>query len=278
MSQHQPPRGHQHVEPVDPVIQSVEPELRFLLGLLTQLPSQFRDFRRQLDPGFLLWLSQLFIPVQATVFFRSGTRVQADLLTSDENMNSAGALRSTGVTPLHRYYGPLRLPTWQNHGYGFPQFVDLEPHPGPRSPSRVSQVPGRSFDACHPVSPRGTHLLHLLVASQVASGFALSGRLTIPTGVTRPKGSLALRLTSSRSRASTNGLPRSPPGRLHGERASAMVSTFQLTRSTKLRLTHRIARINAEQGRHDDGPASLTSGPYGWILTPPRSLSVQSHS
>ena len=33
--QHQPPRGHQHVVPKDPVIQRVKPELRFLLGLLT---------------------------------------------------------------------------------------------------------------------------------------------------------------------------------------------------------------------------------------------------
>ena len=65
--------------------------------------------------------------------------------------------------------------------------------------------------------------------------------VTIPIGVTRPKGSLPLRLTSSRSRAPTNGSPRSPPGRLHGERASAMVSTFQLTRSTRLSLTNRRA-------------------------------------
>ena len=188
MSQHQPPRGQQHVVPVDPVVQGVEPELRFLLGLLTQLPSQFRDFRRQLDPGLLLWLSQLLIPVQATGFFRSGTCVQADLLTSDENMNSAGALRSAGVTPLQRYYGPLRLPAWPDGGYGFPSFVDLRSHPDSRSPGRVSQVPDRSFDARRPVSPRGTHPLHLLVASRAVSGFTLSGRLTIPTGVTRPKG------------------------------------------------------------------------------------------
>ena len=52
----------QHVVPVDPVIQGVKPELRLLLGLLTQLPSQFRDFRRQRDPGLLLWLSQLLDP------------------------------------------------------------------------------------------------------------------------------------------------------------------------------------------------------------------------
>src|SRR5262249_55193290 len=109
-----------------------------------------------------------------------------------------------------------------------------------RSPTRVSQVPDRSFDARHPVSPRGTRPLHLLVASRAASGFALSGRLAIPIGVTRPKGSLALRLTSSPSQPPATGSPRAPLSRLHGERASPMVSTFQLTRSTKLHLTHRI--------------------------------------
>src|SRR5271166_671796 len=70
------------------------------------------------------------------------------------------------------------------------------------------------------------------------SGFTNSGRLAIPICVTRPKGSLALRLTSSPSQAPASGSPRPPLSRLHGERASAMVSTFQLTRSTELCLTH----------------------------------------
>jgi hypothetical protein len=167
---------------------------------------------------------------------------QAVLLPSSSPRVRHGPFARRELPPLRRYYGPLRLPAWQNYGYGFPSFVDLGSHPDPRSPSRGSQVPDRSLDACHPESPRGTHLLHLLVASRATSGFALSGRLTIPTDVTRPKGWIALRLTSSPSRAPTSGLPRSPPGRLHGERASAIVSTFQLARSTKLRLTHRIAR------------------------------------
>src|SRR5262249_48903043 len=55
-------------------------------------------------------------------------------------------------------------------------------------------------------------------------------------------GSLALRLTSSPSRAPTTRLPASPPSRLHGERAIAMVSTFHLTRSTRLSLAHRNTR------------------------------------
>jgi hypothetical protein len=71
-----------------------------------------------------------------------------------------------------------------------------------------------------------------------------------PDSVTRPKGSLALRLTSSPSQASTAGLPRSPLGRLHGERAIPMISTFQLTRSTKLRLTHQRAP-RARKNKHE---------------------------
>ena len=55
-------------------------------------------------------------------------------------------------------------------------------------------------------------------------------------------GSLTLRQTSSPHRGSANQLPAAPPSRLHGERAIAMVSTFQLTRSTRLSLAHRNTR------------------------------------
>jgi hypothetical protein len=65
-------------------------------------------------------------------------------------------------------------------------------------------------------------------------------------------GSLALRLTSSPSRASTTRLPPSPPSRFHGERAIAMVSSFQLIRSTKLT---RRTEVN------EDGEPSLKRRP-----------------
>ena len=78
---------------------------------------------------------------------------QAVLLSLFRPRGPAGALRSTGVTPLHRYYGPLRLPTWPTGGYCFPSVVDPGSPSG--SPSRVSQVPARSVDARRPVSPRG---------------------------------------------------------------------------------------------------------------------------
>jgi hypothetical protein len=156
-----------------------------------------------------------------------------------ENVRSAGVLRSTGVTPLHHYYGPLRLPNEPADGYLFPPTVFRPPCQEVVTPGRVSQVPRGSFDARHPLSPRVAHPLHVLVASRMVSGFAASGRLTTTTGLTRPKRvhAFALRLTSSPSRAPTARLPASPPSWLHGERAIAMISTSQLTRSTRLSLT-----------------------------------------
>ena len=49
---HPPPRRFQHVAPIDPVVQHVKPELRFLLGLLIQLLSQQREFLRHSDGAF----------------------------------------------------------------------------------------------------------------------------------------------------------------------------------------------------------------------------------
>ena len=58
-------------------------------------------------------------------------------------------LRSTGITPLPHYYGPLRLPIQPAEGYLFPPTVgDLPP------PYRVSQVPQHIFPrALSPITP-----------------------------------------------------------------------------------------------------------------------------
>src|SRR5207237_695084 len=74
---------------------------RLLLGLVSQLLSQKREFRRQ------------------SPLLRSGTfriqhgiiRVQAVLPFSYLSTYLAGSLRSTDITPLRRYYEPRRLPT-----------------------------------------------------------------------------------------------------------------------------------------------------------------------
>jgi hypothetical protein len=98
-----------------------------------------------------------------------------------------------------------------------------------------------SVDARRPLSPRRVRPPHSLVASRPMSGFARFGRLT--TLMERfheaELGSLTLRLTSSLPRVPATGSPPPPPSQLHGERAIAMVSSFQLTRPIRLDLTHR---------------------------------------
>jgi len=115
------------------------------------------------------------------------------------------------------------------------------PHPlmPAASPGRVSQVPRL---ICRrpppPITPES-------LTGAPARCFPVSGRLRPSWRVGRShwfneaeSGSLALRLTSSPQRASTIGSPRAPPLRLHAARAINMVSTFQLTRSARLRLAH----------------------------------------
>jgi hypothetical protein len=98
---------------------------------------------------------------------------------------------------------------------------------------------GWSFDARRPQPPRRARPLRVLVASRPVSGFITFGRLaTLRFLHEAESGSLALRLTSSSHGASAAGSPRQPPDRLHGERAITMISTFQLTQPTRLRLAH----------------------------------------
>ena len=106
--------------------------------------------------------------------------------------------------------------------------------------ARVSQVPDDSVGIRCPLSPRRARPLHLPVASRSMAGFTPSGRLaTLNLFNEAESGSpFALRLTPLPSEASTAGLLRQPLGRLQGERATTMVSTLQLTRTVKLRLTH----------------------------------------
>jgi hypothetical protein len=106
-----------------------------------------------------------------------------------------------------------------------------------------------SVGARRPQSPRRARPLRVLVTSRSMAGFTLSGGMATLNGLTRPNQvhAFALRLTPLPHMASTDGSPRQPHDRLHGERAIAMVSTFQLTRSTRLCLAHRSTR---RDGRH----------------------------
>ena len=91
---------------------------------------------------------------------------------------SGRALRSTGITPLPRYYFPLRLPARPSGGYSFPSPVD----PTSRSfhPDGSPRFLGRSLDARRPLPPRGVRPLPVLVAGRPMSGFTSSGRLATP--------------------------------------------------------------------------------------------------
>ena len=170
--------------------------------------------------------------------------IQAAFSSSCGNTLSAGLLGSTGITRLHGYYEPLRLPPEPRPGYLFPSRVGRRPTRR-RPPVRASQVPDCSVDIRRPLSPRGVRPLHMFVASRPISDFTPSGRMVTPKRFHEAEtGSLALRLTPLPSEAPSAGLLRHPLGQLHGERTISMISTFQLTRTIRLRLTHRTIRTH----------------------------------
>ena len=193
--------------------------------------------------------------------FRSGL-TQAVLRASDRDADSAGALCSTGVTPLPRYYSPLRLPTEASDGYVFPPPVVTAPHPWVGTLGWVSQVP-RSI-CRHPPSSTTPGSPAAARARCFAAGcrlrpFRKVGHSQLLGFNEAESGSLALRLTSPRSQASTGRLPITPLGRLHGERAIAMVSSFHLTRSTRLILTHpNEAKSGLPSEKRDESKESLS--------------------
>src|SRR5262249_48937043 len=76
----------QHIPPIDPVVQSVEPELRLLLGLLTQLLSQQREC---IWPSVSAHLFLHGFDMQPLV--RSGNLFQAALLSSYSSTISSKA-------------------------------------------------------------------------------------------------------------------------------------------------------------------------------------------
>jgi len=238
--EHQPPCGRQHVGPVDPVIQGVEPELRLLLGLLTQLPSQLRDVRRQLDPGLhLRWDRGRVRGRGPAAFFRSGTVVPADLLTSEETRIRQGTFAPRA---LPRFLAPLS----PSDSPPSPMAVlrSRRRLPPPLARGRVARR-GRSGSWSigrrppFPPTPGSS-------AAAPARYLAVDLRLHQVGKVGRSQmrfheaemDSLALRLASSPSQAPTGQLPAPPLSQLHDERAISMVSPSQLTRSTRLTLTH----------------------------------------
>ena len=149
-------------------------------------------------------------------------------------MLSVRPLCSTGVTPLPRYYGPLRLPARAAPGYVFPAVRWSLSLP----PCRVSQVPRLIFPcALSPTTPEGPLgacplLPHRCQASS-------SGRLA--TSVLRNEaesGSLALRLACLPPQFRPTHCSDSRPFGYMLERAIYMVNSFQFTRSARLILAY----------------------------------------
>ena len=116
--------------------------------------------------------------------FRSGSFLQADLLSSYFSVSSARPLRSTGVTPLLRYYGPHRLPADAVSRLCIPakRWLRFRPHTA-GSPGFLNEsVPARC-----PHLPRKARQCTAPVTSSPVAGFTIFGRLAVlRLSVTRP--------------------------------------------------------------------------------------------
>jgi hypothetical protein len=167
---HPLPCRFQHIAPVDPVIQHIKPKLRLLLGLLTQLLSQQREF---------IWQSvstRLFIQgFDMQPFFRNGNLFQAALLSSYSSNASSKAPSLHGRYPLLHYYGPLRLPARADSSVMY----SLGPSGFRLHSPALPGLPGSSTDLFLRAVPNhpGRSDRCLLIASPPMSGFIILGRL-----------------------------------------------------------------------------------------------------
>src|SRR5664280_2424874 len=144
------PCRFQHIAPIDPVVQNVKPKLRFLLGLLAQLPSQQREF---------IWASvstRLFIQgFDMHPFFRSRIFVQAVLLPSYSSNASSEAPLLHGRYPASSLVWASPTPGQDRpsvmyslgplgSGYPFPALPGLPGSSTDLSLRAVPNHPGRS--------------------------------------------------------------------------------------------------------------------------------------
>ena len=100
-------------------------------------------------------------------------------------MPTAGPLRSTGITPLPRYYGPLRLPTWPQAGYVFPTRVAGNSSTAPGLPGSSADLSARAVPN-HPGRSDGCSrslLPHRQRASPNQEGWPSSYCVTRPTRI-----------------------------------------------------------------------------------------------
>jgi len=150
-----------------------------LLGLLAQLLSQRRNFLRQSGPLPRFRLR----PYCACPSVRSGILFQAGFPSSYRIVLSVRPLRSTGITPLPRYYGPLRLPTGPPRRLCLPTARWLLSPP----PGRASQAPRLICPrALSPTTPEGPLAACACCFTTGLSGFILVGGLATFVFLSRP--------------------------------------------------------------------------------------------
>ena len=177
-----------------------------------------------------------------------GLAVQAGLPISYLGTLLARPLRSTGITPLPRYYGPVRLPAWAQ-----PQ-VMFSPMPIRRATHTAHPgLPGSSVDLCaravpnHPGKPDDCSRSFLHRRLRASSNLADWPLPLLRNGA--ESGSLSLRLTRSLPGAPPPGSLRTTSGSLPVVRAIDRATSFQITRSTRLCLAHQMTPMAADHCR-----------------------------
>jgi hypothetical protein len=210
----------------------------FLFGLRTQLLSQSGESRRhELIGG----------PIELRRFFCYGRFHQSVLHSSDSARLSPRPLRSTGITPLRRYYGPLRLPpATTSRVIDSPRGLSALP-----TSRRVSQVPGCSVRARRLLSPRRILPVHSIIPSRPVLASPLSTGwppLTCVTRLNRVRWCCGSRVRLPRLRR--RDCSRSPLGRLPVQRSIHSSGSFHPARTTELCLAHRNARTDANDEFH----------------------------
>ena len=221
-----------------------------LLGRSAQLLSQKREFRRPLPR------------------VRNQSFPQAVLPSSYTSTYLAGPLRSTGITPLHRYYAPRRLPTRAAETVMLSRpALDHVVHPV----GSLRFLLDRSTHAVpyHPGEP--TRCTCLLLpwrwqASPLSEGWPLSS-----TCFEAETGSLYYGLRLRPNKASHPGLLRRTLIGLHVEQAIYMTDSFQSARPRKLCLTHRKTR--KEEREWNGLPEVRVSAVSTWWRSPTTSES-----
>ena len=167
---------------------------------------------------------------------RRGAMAQSAHSPSYGRTSLAGPLGSTDITPLPRYYGPIRLPARPAGGYVFPPAVEDHLFTGPGLPGSSTDLSARAVPS-HPGRPDGC--IRSLLGRRWQASTSSAG-WPPPLCVTRPN-RVHLRY-GSRVRSAglrRDGSLRSPPASLPVERAIDRVTTFQVARSARLGLALR---------------------------------------